>query len=200
MMKNIKFIIGILLVICISIINIHITLYTVSNGYNPVTLVTMLSKGDVIPPFLTGYSVQFLVTLLAAYFILKFRHKNIWLIAYFIGVFAAYWTIIHTPCSHLTIFQESRIHKCYYDFYGYGRSFKLSVYYVFLQLFVLFLYMLLAYVLEKPIIKEMCLRLSNSMISEKVRRNKYAIGVAALSIFLLYMMIQIFVFHKYLIG
>lgn len=200
MMKNIKFIIGILLVICLTIVHIHFSLNTADNSLNPVTLMALLTRDDDVAYFMTGYCVQFLVTLFAAYFILMFRHKFIWLIVFIVGAIAAYWINSNFPFLHLSIFQNSKVEEYYYDFYGYSGALILSVYYVFLQLFVLFLYMLLAYVLEKPFIKEMRLRLSNSMISEKVRRNKYAIGVAVLSIFLLYMMIQIFVRHKYLIG
>lgn len=62
MMKIIKFIIGILLVICITIVHIHFSLNTADNSLNPVTLMALLTRDDDVAYFMTGYSVQFLVT------------------------------------------------------------------------------------------------------------------------------------------
>ena len=63
-MKSIKFILGLLAVICISVIHIHFSLYTIDNVANPVTLVALFMKGEDIYMLFIGYSVQFLVTLL----------------------------------------------------------------------------------------------------------------------------------------
>lgn len=202
-MKNVKFVIALLLVICISIIHIHCSLYTVSNGANPVTLVALTTKDDDILPFLTGYSVQFIVSLFAACFILKFRNIAIWFLVYIIGAFAAYRIITLSPLSYyLPIFHDSVIAKCYDAFYGYYGAFELGVCYIALQLFVFFLYILFICILKIPFIKSALCKLSafihcayntfvHSMIFEKMHRNKYTLGIIVLLIILFYMIIMI---------
>ena len=84
-MRKLKFVFGMLLTICISLIHIHCSLYTVGNTLNPVTFVVLLMKGEDTYFLFTGYTVQFLVTMLAAIFLLRFRRWPVWLIVYIIG-------------------------------------------------------------------------------------------------------------------
>lgn len=201
-MKIAKFILAILVTICISIIHVHFSLYTVSNGSNPVTLAMLLSKEDEIVPFMTGYSVQFMVTLLTAYFILKFRNITIWCLVYIIGVITAYRISLHSPLSYLPIFHDSEIAKCYEDFYGYYGAFKLGAYYIALQLFVFFLYILFICILKIPFIKSTLCKLStfihrayntfiHSVIYGKMHQNKYTLGTIVLLIILFYMITMV---------
>ena len=81
-MRKLKFVFGMLLTICISLIHIHCSLYTVGNTLNPVTFVVLLMKGEDTYFLFTGYTVQFLVTMLAAIFLLRFRRWPVWLIVY----------------------------------------------------------------------------------------------------------------------
>lgn len=201
-MKIAKFILAMLVTICISVIHVHFSLYTVSNGSNPVTIAMLLSKEDEIVPFLTGYSVQFLVTLFTACFILRFRNIAIWFLVYIIGAFAAYRISIYSPLSYLPIFHDSEITKCYEAFYDYYEAFELGVYYIALQLFVFFLYILFICILKIPFIKSALCKLSafihcayntfmHSIIYKKMHRNKYTLGTIVLLIILFYMIIMI---------
>lgn len=45
-MKNGSYFLRLLLVICITLIHIHLSLYTVNNGGNPVTLVMLILRSD----------------------------------------------------------------------------------------------------------------------------------------------------------
>lgn len=200
-MRNIKFAFGILLVICISVIHIHCSLFTVSNSFNPITIMCLLTRNDGLVYWLTGYSVQFLVTLLAAYFILKFCCKKLWLILYIVGAIIAYWISLHYPLSHLSIFQDSEIAKRYNTFYGYEPAFLYAVYYIALQFFVLFLYISLNYLLKSLPIAQVFNRIIaftyymyhifiDSVFYEKACRNKYILGTVILLIVLLCLIIH----------
>ena len=89
-MRKLKFVFGMLLTICISLIHIHCSLYTVGNTLNPVTFVVLLMKGEDTYFLFTGYTVQFLVTMLAAIFLLRFRRWPVWLIVYIIGALISF--------------------------------------------------------------------------------------------------------------
>lgn len=98
-MRKLKFVFGMLLTICISLIHIHCSLYTVGNTLNPVTFVVLLMKGEDTYFLFTGYTVQFLVTMLAAIFLLRFRRWPVWLIVYIIGALISFWIKTHNPLS-----------------------------------------------------------------------------------------------------
>lgn len=101
-MRKLKFVFGMLLTICISLIHIHCSLYTVGNTLNPVTFVVLLMKGEDTYFLFTGYTVQFLVTMLAAIFLLRFRRWPVWLIVYIIGALISFWIKTHNPLSHIS--------------------------------------------------------------------------------------------------
>ena len=201
-MKSINFILGLLAVICISVIHIHFSLYTIDNVANPVTLVALFMKGEDIYMLFIGYSVQFLVTLLAAYFILKARHLKVWIIVYIIGAFAAHWIDKYSHLSSLPLGDCNVALAYYYKFYGYGDALILGVYYVVLQLFVLVLYMLFVVFLGIPVIKRIHNRITDfiynqydafmhSEIYEGMCRNRYVWGTVILIIILFCMIIGI---------
>lgn len=161
----------------------------------------LLTRNDGLVYWLTGYSVQFLVTLLAAYFILNFFCKKLWLMLYIVGALIAYWISLHYPLSHLSIFQDSEIAKRYNTFYGYEPVFLYAAYYIALQFFVLFLYISLNYLLKSPPIAQVLNRIIDfayymyhifihSAFYEKVYRNKYISGTVILLIVLLCLIIH----------
>ena len=201
-MRKLKFVFGMLLTICISLIHIHCSLYTVGNTLNPVTFVVLLMKGEDTYFLFTGYTVQFLVTMLAAIFLLRFRRWPVWLIVYIIGALISFWIKTHNPLSHISFFRDSGIAKCYGEFYGYGRAFLWGTYYVALQAFVFSLYIFITYLLKTSFIERirtgvvnfMCHKYNvfiHSSLYEKMNRNKYVIGTVVLMIILCCMIVYV---------
>lgn len=73
-MKNGSYFFRLLLVICIVLIHIHMSLYTIGNMTNPVTFVMMYLRSDTDFIWIfTGFCVQLIVTALAAYLILGWK-------------------------------------------------------------------------------------------------------------------------------
>lgn len=201
-MRKLKFVYGMLLTICISLIHIHCSLYTVGNMLNPVTFVGLLMKGEETFFLFTGYTAQFLVTMLAAIFILRFQRWLVWLIVYIIGVLISFWLNMHNPLSHFSFFQYSGIAKCYDDFYGYELALLWGTYYVALQAFVFSLYVFITYLLKAPFIERILTGVANFMcykynafihsaLYEKMNRNKYVLGTVVLMIILCCMIVYV---------
>ena len=139
-MKNGSYFFRLLLVICITLIHIHLSLYTVNNGGNPVTLVMLILRSDTDFIWIfTGFCVQLIVTALAAYLILDWKRIWCWVLILILGLFT---TIYVTDYSTLyySFPSDLGLSRIYHKIYEYPQAFKDGVYYFFLQLSAILLY------------------------------------------------------------
>ncbi len=139
-MKNGSCFFRLLLVICIVLVHIHMSLYTMGNMANPVTFVMMYLRSDTdFICLFTGFCVQLIVTALVAYLILDWKRIWCWVLILILGLFT---TIYVTDYSTLyySFPSDLGLSRIYHKIYEYPQAFKDGVYYVFLQLSAILLY------------------------------------------------------------
>jgi hypothetical protein len=145
-MKNFKNIILFLIVACLSILHVHCSINTASNAANPATLILMLLVSMRIEDeVITFYAVQSLVTIVMAWFILKWKNVSRWAFAFIAVLWFAitlnhdFWAIYHR-------LEEHPLMEIYYNFYNYEQAFIYGVVCTSLQIMLLASYLFLNYV------------------------------------------------------
>ena len=139
-MTNGSYFFRLLLVICITLIHIHLSLYTVNNGGNPVTLVMLILRSDTDFIWIfTGFCVQLIVTALAAYLILGWKRLWCWFIILILGLFTVLYALDYLK-FYYSLLPDIGLCSIYYKIYEYPQAFEGGVYYIFLQLSAILLY------------------------------------------------------------
>ena len=145
-MKNFKNIILFLIVACLSILHVHCSINTASNAANPATLILMLLVSMRIEDeVITFYAVQSLVTIVMAWFILKWKNVFRWAFAFIVVLWFAI-TLNHDFWAIYDRLEEHPLMEIYYNFYNYGQAFICGVVCTSLQTMLLASYLFLNYV------------------------------------------------------
>ena len=139
-MKNGSSFFRLLLVICIVLIHIHMSLYTIGNMTNPVTFVMMYLRSDTDFIWIfTGFCVQLIVTALAAYLILGWKRLWCWFLILILGLFTVLYALDYLN-FYYSLLPDIGLSSIYYKIYEYPQAFEGGVYYIFLQLSAILLY------------------------------------------------------------
>lgn len=133
-----------LLFLAILIVFIHCSLFTINNPLNPITLITLIIRDDSFKTMLfVGYTIQTGISIILSRFLLKYKFSILWLISYFSGL-----VLLLCLCRYLNPIimdwmEHVQLSNIYTSFYGYKSAFIEFVYYLILQLFVIFSYIFL---------------------------------------------------------
>ena len=139
-MKNGSYFFRLLLVICIVLIHIHMSLYTIGNMTNPVTFVMPAdSLREMLHNAPIGFCVQLIVTALAAYLILGWKRLWCWFLILILGLFTVLYALDYLE-FYYSLLPDIGLSSIYYKIYEYPQAFEGGVYYTFLQLSAILLY------------------------------------------------------------
>ena len=122
------------LLICIVLVQVHLTLFTVENVLNPITLILLLYYS---PPFngeyftlfpeITVFTFQSMITFYAIYLLYHQKEYKIWIFSYVVCLFLLIIGCYLAETSLISIVKaiiQSKIADSYYNIYNYGQAFR----------------------------------------------------------------------------
>ena len=141
-MKYFRTIVYLGIIVCLSLLHVHCSIYTADNPVNPATLMLMLfSENYAIVIF---YFIQFAVTAFVSYFMLNYNSLCKWLISFIFVLLVTLYLNSHFWEYHHML-QHFEINAMYFELYGYKQAFTTAIICMFLQLLVIFSYLSFSY-------------------------------------------------------
>lgn len=141
------------LLICIVLVQVHLTLFTVENVLNPITLILLLYYS---PPFngeyftlfpeITVFTFQSMITFYAIYLLYHQKEYKIWIFSYVVCLFLLIIGCYLAETSLISIVKaisQSKIADSYYNIYNYGQAFRYVIGYTIMQFLLLFSYFII---------------------------------------------------------
>ncbi len=131
-----------LVLVIVSILHVHLNCYTVGNVINPSLWVALIissapldeSTATLIDAVLV-LGIQSFVTAFVAWYLLKWKNIEIWLISYLICIFPLLFLL-----DHIQIDNSNSISIFYIKLYGYSDALKLILIFSFTQIIYIMLY------------------------------------------------------------
>ena len=138
------------LLICIVVVQVHLTLFTVGNVLNPITLVLLFYYS---PPFNGEYltlfpeilifTFQSVISFFVIYLLYHQKDYKKWILSYVVCLF-----LLIIGCylfetyfiSIVNAINQSKVANCYYSIYNYGQAFQYVIGYTIMQFLLLFCY------------------------------------------------------------
>lgn len=141
------------LLICIVLVQVHLTLFTVGNVLNPITLILLFYYS---PPFngefltlfpeITVFTFQSMITFFAIYLLYHQKEYKIWIFSYVVCLFLLIIGCHLSETSFISIVKaisQSKMADSYYNIYNYGQAFQYVIGYTIMQYILLFSYYIL---------------------------------------------------------
>lgn len=143
----------IIILVCIVLVQVHLTLFTVENVLNPITLILLLYYS---PPFngeyftlfpeITVFTFQSMITFFAIYLLYHQKEYKIWIFSYVVCLFLLIIGCHLSETSFISIVKaisQSKMADSYYRIYNYGQAFQYVIGYTIMQFLLLFSYYIL---------------------------------------------------------